>query len=127
MEDLAPGRCRRGVDRVDLLPALDREREVVQARRVEVELLVDERLPQPERARARLRKTEVVDRLALLARHEVRRLEPERPEDGGIERERRVEVAADQIEVAEADEHQSITATGSTRLRGAKRDAAGGG
>ena len=87
MQDLASGRLRSPVDAVDLVPRLDGEREMVQPRRVQLELLIDERLPKPERAGACLREPEVVDLLAPLALHEERRLEPERAEHSRVERE----------------------------------------
>ena len=105
VEDLRSGGDRRGMRPVDVLAALDREREMVQARRVELELLLLERLPQTERARARGREAQVVDLLAALALDEERRLQPERAEHGGVERERALEVAADEVDVPEADEH----------------------
>jgi hypothetical protein len=46
-----------------------------------------------------------VDLLAALTRHEERLLEPERPEDGAVERERRGEVPAHEVDVAEPDDH----------------------
>ncbi len=46
-----------------------------------------------------------MDLLAALARKEHRLLEPERPEHRAVERERPLEVATDEIDVAEADEH----------------------
>ena len=91
--------------RVDVRPRLDRERDVVQAGRVELELLLLERLAQPERARPGAREAQVVDLLAALAGEEHRLLQPERPEHGAVERERPREVATDEIDVAEADEH----------------------
>ena len=56
-----------GVSEVDVGRRLDRERDVVQAGRVQLERLLLERLPQAERARARGREAQVVDRLAALA------------------------------------------------------------
>jgi hypothetical protein len=46
-----------------------------------------------------------VDLLAALALDEERLDEPERAEDGGVERERAIEVAADEVDVPEPDEH----------------------
>ena len=46
-----------------------------------------------------------MDLLAALALDEERRLEPERPEHRRVERDRALEVAADEVDVAEADEH----------------------
>ncbi len=53
----------------------------------------------------RRREPEVVDLLAALALDEKRRLEAERPEHRRVERERPLQVAADEVDVAEADEH----------------------
>jgi hypothetical protein len=81
---------------------------VVQAGRVELELLIALRLAQAERARAGGGKPEVVDLLPALAVDEERRLEAERAEDRGVERERPLEVTADEVDVAETDEHQRL-------------------
>jgi ABC-type lipoprotein export system ATPase subunit len=48
---------------------------------------------------------QIVDPLAALALDGEGRLETERSEDVGIERERALDVAADEVDVAEADEH----------------------
>jgi hypothetical protein len=90
---------------VDVRRRLDRERDVVQPGRVQLEALPVLRLAQPERAGAGTRKAQVVDRLAALPLDEERRLEPERPEHRRVERERALEVAADEVDVAEAQEH----------------------
>ena len=52
------------------------------------------------------------DLLAALAGYNVRRLETDRAEDGGVEGERGVEVAADEIEMAEPDEHRGAIIPG---------------
>src|SRR6185295_1650455 len=111
VQDLGTRSGRAVVDAVDFVSRLDGERDVVEAGRIEVELLIDERLAEAERARTGPREAQVLDLFAALARHEERRLEAERSEHGGVERDRRVEVAAHEVEMAEADEHQS-TATG---------------
>jgi hypothetical protein len=49
-----------------------------------------------------------VDLLAALARKEGGRLEPERSEHGRVKGERTAKVAADEVDVAESDEHGSI-------------------
>ena len=90
---------------VDLGLALDRERQVVEPRRVQLERLLLERLTQAERARPGHREPQVVDLLPALAGNEVRALEPERPEDRRVERERPLEVAANEIDVTDADQH----------------------
>src|SRR5881397_1437722 len=76
---------------------------MVQAGRVQLELLLLERLTQPKRARARLREAQVVDRLAALAVEERRLLEPERPEHRGVEGERALQLPANEIDVPEPD------------------------
>ena len=59
-----------------------------------------------------------MDLLAALAREEHRLLEPERPEHGAVERERPLEVATDEIDVAEADEHERYFDLKGVLLRG---------
>src|SRR6202035_358500 len=62
------------------------------------------------------REPEVVDLLAALALDEERRLQPERPEHRGVERERALEIAADKVDVTEAYEHdRSLSATAAIR------------
>ena len=90
---------------VDIGRRLDGQREVMQPRRVELELLRLERLPQAKRSRPRTREAQVVDPLTALTVEEGRFRKAERPKDGGIERERALEVAADEIDVTDADEH----------------------
>src|SRR5207248_3011372 len=96
---------------VDVGVRLDREREVVQAGGVQLELLRLERLPQSERAGPGRREAEVVDLLAALALDEERLGQTERPEHRRVERERALEIAADEIEMAKADEHERAAAT----------------
>ena len=67
MEHLGARRDRRRVRRIDVGARLHREGDVVQARRVELELLLLERLAQAERARPGAREAQVVDLLAALA------------------------------------------------------------
>jgi hypothetical protein len=93
------------VDAVDVLVRLDRERDVVQAGRIELELLLLERLPQTERSRARRREPQVVDLLAALALDEERLAQPERTEDVRVERERPLEVSADEVDVPPAGDN----------------------
>ena len=50
MQDPGAGLDRRRVHRVDVFPGVDGQRQVMEAGRVQLELLVLERLPQPERA-----------------------------------------------------------------------------
>src|SRR5436309_1742120 len=83
----------------------------MQARRVELERLLVLGLAQPERARRGARKPKVVDRLAALALEEHGRLEPERAEDRGVERERAPEIATHEIDMTQADEHQQRVLT----------------
>ena len=61
-----------------------------------------------------------MDLLAALALDEERLLEAERAEDGGVERERALEVAADEIDVAEADEHGPSISCRLARCRDAR-------
>ena len=79
----------------------------MEARRVQLELLVALRLAQPDRARAGCGEAEVVDLLPALAAEEHRRLEAEWLEHGCVELERALEVAADEVDMAEPDEHRS--------------------
>src|SRR5690242_18159469 len=120
MEDLGAGAHCRRVRGVDVVVSLDREREVMQPRRIQLERLLLERLAQAEGPGAHSREAEVVDLLAALAFDEVRRLEPERTEDGCVEGERALQVAADEVDVAEADDHSSASAssvaTSATRI-----------
>ena len=73
----------------------------MEAGRVQLELLRLQRLAQPDRAR----EPEVVDLLAALALDEERRLQPELPEHGRVERERALQIATDEVDVTEAGEH----------------------
>ena len=116
MQYLRPGVDRRGVCGVDVRPRLDRERDMVQPRRVELELRFLERLPQPDRSRAGRRKAEIVDLLSALAVEERGLLEAERAEDRSVERQRAREVASHEIEVAEAEQHyrRMLTARATT-------------
>ena len=84
----------------------DDEGQMVEPGCVELERLRLERLAQADRAGARPREAQVVDLLAALAVEERRLGEAERAEHRAIERERAREVAADEIDVTEADEHQ---------------------
>src|SRR5207237_4989168 len=105
VEDIGP--CRDGgrVRGVDVRCRLDRQREVMEARRVQLELLVSLGLAQPDRARAGGGEPEVVDLLPALAAEEHRRLEAEWLEHGCVELDRALEVAADEVDMAEPDEH----------------------
>ena len=67
MEHLRPFPDGRGVDGVDVLARLDDERHVMEAGRIEEELLLVQRLAQAERSRACGREAQVVDLLAALA------------------------------------------------------------
>jgi len=77
VEHIGPGRDRRCVCGVDVRRGLNRECEVMEARRVQLELLVALRLSQPDRARSGGRKPEIVDLLPALAVEQHRRLEAE--------------------------------------------------
>jgi hypothetical protein len=63
----------------DVLVRLDDERQVIEARRIQLELLLIERLPQTKRAGARRREPEVVDLLAPLTLNDERRGSPSCP------------------------------------------------
>src|SRR5581483_9742108 len=108
VEDLCARGARKLVRAVDVRLRLDAEGDVVQARRVELERLLrlgPRGLPQSERAGTVLREAQVVDLLAALARRTPRLAQPERPEHGRVEGERPPEVAADEIEMPEPDQH----------------------
>src|SRR3954463_526937 len=75
VQHLGTGRERGCVRRVDVVARVDREREVVQPGRVELERLLGLRLPEAERARPRRGKAEVADLLAALAVEERRLLQ----------------------------------------------------
>ena len=105
VQHLGTGGNRSGVRSIDVGPRFDRERDVMQARRVELELLLLEPLTEADRALAGGREAQVVDLLAALALDEERLVDAEWAEDCGVEGERALEVAADEIDVAEADEH----------------------
>ena len=64
VEDIGAGRDRARVGEADVGPSLDGQRDVVQAGRVQLEPLLVERLPEPDRARAGGREAQVMDRLA---------------------------------------------------------------
>lgn len=104
MKDLSAGRHGVLVHEIDLGVRLDGEPNVMEAGRVELELLLLERLPQSERAGACAREAEIVDLLAAFAGNEMRRLEPEWAEHRRIKAKRPLEVAADEIDVPDADE-----------------------
>ena len=105
MENLRPGLDGRSVRGVDVLLRVDHEGEMVQAWGIQLERLLVLRLAQPDRAGADGREPQVVDLLAALALDEERRLEPERSEHRRVERERALEIAADEVDVTQADEH----------------------
>src|SRR5438552_18307773 len=67
VQNRGAGLARRGMCGVDVVPGLDREREVMEPGCVELECLLLLGLPQPGRARARYREAEVMDELAALA------------------------------------------------------------
>ena len=75
------------------------------AGRVELELLLLERLSQSERARPGRGKAEIVDLLASFAFDNEGLGQSQRAEHRGVERERAVEVAAEKVDVAESEEH----------------------
>jgi len=124
MEDLGAGGDSRGMCGVDICVRVDRERQVMEPGRVQLELLVVERLPETERSRPGRREPEIVDLLAALPRDEVRLLQAEAAEDRGVEGQRPLEVAADEVDVTDADEHgylrmltaRATTITASDRL-----------
>ena len=90
---------------VDFLVRLDCERQVVQAWRIEEELLLLERLPQADRSRPGSREAEIVDRLATLSLDDERRFETQRAEDRRVERERALDFSTYEIDVTEPDQH----------------------
>src|SRR5262249_17780233 len=73
----------------------------------QLEGLIRLRLPKADRARAACREAQVVDLLAALSFEHNRRLEAQRAEDRRVEGERSLHVAAHDVDVAEAGEHQS--------------------
>ena len=79
MQDLGAGPHGRSVNGVDVGGRVDRERQVVEPRRVQLELLLLERLPQAERPGAGSRKAEVVDLLAALPGDEEGSCKPSGP------------------------------------------------
>jgi hypothetical protein len=105
VEDLGTSRDGGRVGSVDVLAGLDREGKVVQSGRVEEEGLLFERLPQPQRARPGSGEAQVVDLLAALALDEERLGQAEQSEDVGVEVEGAIEIAADEVDVTEPDEH----------------------
>jgi hypothetical protein len=124
VEDLGAGVDGGRVGGVDVITRLDRQCEVVEARRVQLERLRLECLPQSDRARARAWKAQVVDVLSALALDEERLLEPEWAEHRPVERERPLEVATHEVDMSDADEHdylrmftaRATTITASERL-----------
>ena len=93
MEDHRSGRLRRRVCGVDVCVRLDRECQMMEPRRVQLELLVVQRLPETERSRPGRRKPEVMDLFVAFPVDEVRLLEAEAAEDRGLERQRPLQVA----------------------------------
>ena len=81
------------------------EREVMEPGRVQLELLLLERLPQADRSRPGSREAEIVDRLATLSLDDERRFETQRAEDRRVERERALDFSTYEIDVTEPDQH----------------------
>jgi hypothetical protein len=107
------------VSAVDVRLRLDREGDVVQPRRVELERLRrfgTRCLTQANRSRTGNREAQVVDRLAPLARKHHGGLDPEWAEYGSVERQRPLEVPADEIDMTEADEHGTWSEHAADRL-----------
>jgi hypothetical protein len=108
VEDHGAGGDRRCVGGVDVCVRLDREREVMETGCIQLELLVVQRLPEAERSRPGRREAEVVDLLAALPVDEMWLLETKTAEDRGVERQRPLQVPADDVDVADAGEHRYL-------------------